>query len=94
MLFLDPYADAIPAKILYEGVIDHIVPERLVLKLCPEKPPHFAVNLMCLAKSCHGEKGAADRALCKGDKLEFLRILRENGWPMERVEKALAFYGM
>lgn len=71
---------------------DHVVPERLVLKLCRGKNPHASVNLMGLCRRHHGLKTSADRLLCKGDKLGFLAVLRKAGWPMEKVEAALAFY--
>lgn len=73
--------------------IDHVVPERMVLKLTDQNP-HEPVNLMSLDAQCHGIKTSADRHLCKGDRLSFLQVLRENQWPMERVEEALKFYGM
>lgn len=73
--------------------IDHVVPERLVLKLTDQNP-HELVNLMSLDSSCHGTKTSADRHLCRGDKLRFLQVLRENGWEMQRVEAALKYYGM
>jgi len=76
----------------YIGAVDHIVPERLVLELRPEMNPHERTNLMNLNRVCHGLKGAADAKLCRGDKLGYLQILRENNWPMERVEAALAFF--
>ena len=77
----------------YVGAVDHIVPERLLLQLS-EKNPHESINLMCLHKVCHGIKIGADRLLCRGDKLGYLQRLRENGWPMDRVEAALAFFGI
>ena len=73
--------------------VDHVVPERLILKLTQQNP-HEPVNLMSLDQRHHGIKTSADRLLCKGDRLGFLQILRTNNWPMERVEAALAFYGM
>lgn len=73
--------------------VDHIIPERMILQLCPEMDPHHKINQMTLDSSCHGIKTGADRLFCKGDKLRFLQRLRENNWPMERVEAALQFYG-
>lgn len=77
----------------YTGHVDHIVPERMILQLCPGMNPHDPINLMCLARSCHGIKTSADRHLCRGDKLRFLQILGERNWPMGRVHTALKFYG-
>ena len=72
--------------------VDHVCPERLILKLCTQDP-HEPINLMPLHIRCHGIKTSADRYLCRGDKLRFLEILRRNNWPMERIAAALAFYG-
>jgi 5-methylcytosine-specific restriction endonuclease McrA len=76
----------------FGGAVDHIVPERLAL--LTKKNPHDPVNLMCLARPCHGIKTVADWHLCRGDKAKFLEILRKYNWPMERVEAALTFYGL
>lgn len=73
--------------------VDHIVCERMILALCPEMDPHHEINLMSLSRKFHGIKTSADRLLCRGDKLRFLQILNQHGWPMERVHSALEFYG-
>jgi hypothetical protein len=81
------------AAMRYRGAIDHIVPERLAL--LTGKNPHDPLNLWCLAESCHDRiKTPADKLLCDGDTPGFLARLRENGFPMKRVESALAFYGL
>ncbi len=80
--------------VTYVGAVDHLVAERLILQLAPGMDPHDRVNLMCLQRVCHGIKIGADRLLCRGDKLGFLQRLRENGWPMDRVQRALEFYGI
>jgi hypothetical protein len=73
--------------------LDHIIPERLILSMCPGQNPHEKLNLMPNCDMHHGIKGGADAKLCRGDKLGFLEVLRTNGWDMDRVEKALAHYG-
>lgn len=80
------------AAMRYRGAVDHIVPERLAM--LTGKNPHEPINLWCLAECCHNRiKTPADKLLCEGDRVGFLSVLRENGFPMERVEAALAFYG-
>lgn len=81
------------AALRYRGAVDHIVPERLALLI--GKNPHEPLNLMCLAASpCHGIKTSADRYICAGDVARYLEILQANNWPMDRVQAALAFYGI
>lgn len=78
----------------FGGAVDHIVPERLILEFRPQMNPHDPRNLMTLAAKCHGIKTHADAKLCRADRLGFLEMLRKERWPMERVEKALAIYGL
>jgi hypothetical protein len=81
------------AALRYRGAVDHIVPERLIL--LTRMNPHEPINLICLAESCHNRiKTPADKLLCEGDRAGYLRTLEENGFPMERVRAALAFYGL
>jgi hypothetical protein len=73
--------------------VDHIVPARLIRRLKlgnPDRPE----NLQSLCGTCHGCKLQADHKLCLGDKLAYLEILRQHGFNMERVDRALALYGL
>lgn len=73
--------------------VDHIVPAGLIRKLRAGDPDNRE-NLQCICSTDHGYKLQADHRLCLGDKLGFLQILREHNFDMERVERALAVYGM
>jgi hypothetical protein len=73
--------------------VDHIVPARLIRRLKLGNPDRQE-NLQSLCGSCHGCKLQADHKLCLGDKLGYLEILRRHGFKMERVERALALYGL
>lgn len=78
----------------FGGVIDHIVPERLVLEFRPDLSPHQPVNLMTLTAKCHAIKTQADARLCRADRLGYCEMLRKHAWPMDRIEAALAFYDL
>ena len=73
--------------------IDHVIPERYV----QDHPlgPHARINLICLSFSEHAKKRAAEDQLLKaGDMLGYLQELTRLGWPMDRVHRALQFYGI
>lgn len=73
---------------------DHIVSVAVLLLAGVETAKAYTVeNGMTLCASHHGIKTGADGLLFKGDKMGFLSRLRENGFPMDRVHKALLFYG-
>lgn len=76
------------------NILDHIVPERFVLTYCPKRDPHAKINLMWLNSAEHGVKTSADAKLCRGDKLGYIAVLTANNWPMEKVNAALAHYGL
>ncbi len=80
-------------KIRNLGICHHIVSERWVRKFAKGCDPHDGNNLAWLCKFCHGRVAAAEPYLFTGNRLEFLRIHRVIGFPMERGEKALGFYG-
>jgi len=73
--------------------VDHIVPARLIRKLKAGNPDR-SENLQCICGTCHGYKLQADHKLCLGDKLGYLDILRTHGFDLQRVERALALYGL
>jgi HNH endonuclease len=73
--------------------VDHIVPVRLIRRLKVGNPDRRE-NLQCICGSCHGCKLQADHRLCLGDKLGYLEILRTHHFDLERVERALALYGL
>ena len=56
--------------------------------------PDPSENLQRLCGTCHGYKLEADHRLCLGDKLGYLEILRRHGFDLQRVERALALYGL
>ncbi len=73
--------------------VDHIVPARLIRRLKLGNADRRE-NLQSLCGTCHGYKLQADHKLCMGDKLGYLEILRRHGFNMERVDRALALYGL
>jgi hypothetical protein len=74
-------------------VVDHIVPERLAVTT--GRDPHVRLNLICTHSNVHGRKRAAeDKLLKSGDVLTYLQELTYQGWPMDRVHRALFFYGI
>jgi 5-methylcytosine-specific restriction endonuclease McrA len=68
--------------------VDHIVPFRSVLR-------NDLVNLISVCKApCHVRKTTtAERRFLRGDYLGFKRLLNQQGWPMERVEAAIKWWG-
>jgi hypothetical protein len=77
----------------YIGVVDHIVPERFLLSI--KKNPHARENLICISPEVHGRKRAAeDQFLKSGDVLTFWNILEQQGWPMDRVYRAMQYAGL
>jgi hypothetical protein len=73
--------------------VDHIVPARLIRRLRAGNPDRRE-NLQCICGTCHGYKLQADHKLCLGDKLGYLAILRAHNFDLDRVEQALAIYGL
>jgi len=73
--------------------VDHIVPARLIRRLKAGNP-NRRENLQCICGTCHGYKLQADHKLCLGDKLGYLEILRAHNFGLDRVERALAIYGL
>lgn len=73
--------------------VDHIVPTRLIRRLRAGNPDRRE-NLQCICGTCHGYKLDADHKLCMGDRLGYLEILRMHSFDLQRVERALALYGM
>ena len=73
--------------------VDHIVPARLVRRLKAGNP-NRRENLQCICGTCHGYKLQADHKLCLGNKLGYLEILRAHNFDLDRVERALAIYGL
>lgn len=73
--------------------VDHIVPARLIRRLRAGSPDRRE-NLQCICGRCHGSKLQADHKLCLGDRVGYIDILRVHGFEMERIEKALALYGL
>ena len=73
--------------------VDHIVPARLIRRLKAGNPD-LRENLQCICGTCHGYKLQADHKLCLGDKLGYLAILRAHNFDLDRVERALAIYGL
>jgi len=73
--------------------VDHIIPE-LFLFQHGLLNVHALENLIAIHARCHGRKKTVEDLLFRGDKLGFLSGLRCLGWPMERVEAALKFYGL
>ena len=72
--------------------VDHVVPYRLARET--SKDPNALLNLLTACISCHGKKTPLERLLLKGDVVGFLGGLRILGWPMDRVQIALDFYGL
>lgn len=68
--------------------VDHIIPYRLVL--CNE-----LLNLISVCRTpCHNSKtSGAEACFLRGDVLGFKSKLNANGWPMERVQQALSWWG-
>jgi hypothetical protein len=74
-------------------IVDHIVPERLAVET--GKDPHARINLICIHANEHGRKRSAEDQLLKaGNMLHYLQELTRLGWPMDRVHRALNFYGI
>jgi len=73
--------------------VDHIVPARLIRRLRAGNPDRRE-NLECICSTCHGYKLQADHKLCLGDKLGYLAILRAHNFDLNRVDRALAIYGL
>ena len=71
---------------------DHVCPLRLAAQ-SELQDPHDRRNLMSVCVHHNNTKKKAERMLAAGNKLGFLQYLRERGWPMDRVEAALAIYG-
>ena len=73
---------------------DHILPLRFVVehKL---GDPHAQVNIVLLCQKCHPKKRRAEDKLCNRTNIVgWLQELNRIGFPMERVKKAMEFYGM
>lgn len=68
--------------------VDHIVPFRSVLR-------NDLINLLSVCKApCHVLKTTtAERAFLRGDYLGFLQMMNAMGWPMERVNTAVRWWG-
>jgi hypothetical protein len=67
--------------------VDHIIPYRMFA--CNDLR-----NLLSICRApCHSVKTSAiEPKILVGDKLGWLQLLRENGWPMDAVEEALALF--
>lgn len=67
--------------------VDHIVPYRMF-------PCNDLRNLLSICRApCHAVKTSGiEPKILAGDKLGFLQGLRENGWPMDAVDVALALF--
>ncbi len=72
---------------------DHILPARLI-QLYAWGDPNARENLICICNSDHGSKKQVEDKLFEGDWLGFVQGLNALGWPMERVKRAFAFYGL
>lgn len=68
--------------------VDHIVPFRLVQR-------NDMVNLLSICKApCHTSKTTgAENYFLKGDILAFRQKLNQAGWPMEKVNAAIEWWG-
>ena len=58
------------------------------------KNPHARENLICIHASEHGAKTAVEHLLFRGRIVQYVIELNRIGFPMLRVKKAMAFYGM
>ena len=73
---------------------DHIIAARF-LHWHQLGDPNAKVNLVTLCASCHPKKRKAENRLCNRTNIVgWLQELNKIGFPMERVKKAMAFYGM
>ena len=74
--------------------VDHILAARLIQhhKL---GDPHARVNLLTLCSRCHAKKRRAEDRLCNRTNIVgWLQELNRIGFPMERVRRAMEFYGI
>jgi 5-methylcytosine-specific restriction endonuclease McrA len=68
--------------------VDHIIPWRIVRR-------NDLVNLISTCRApCHASKTqGAEAAFLRGDYLDFREKLNKAGWPMEKVDAALLWWG-
>ncbi|KKK82462.1 hypothetical protein LCGC14_2803150 [marine sediment metagenome] len=73
---------------------DHVIAARfLILNLLGD--PNAAVNLVTLCRKCHPLKRRAENRLCNRTNIVgWLQELNRIGFPMERVKRAMEFYGI
>ncbi len=73
---------------------DHIIPARLIQQYWPGLE-NEKVNLVALCRKCHPLKRRAEDRLCNRTNIVgWLQELNRIGFPMERVKRAMAFYGI
>jgi len=74
--------------------VDHIIPARLIHHH-QLGDPHARVNLLTLCSGCHAKKRKAEDRLCNRTNIVgWLQELNRIGFPMGRVKRAMAFYGI
>lgn len=76
--------------------VDHIVPYRLARDICKVLVmfnPNDLINLICLCRSCHSKKTAAEMKLLRGNIVGFISAAKVI-IPLERILKALCLYGL
>ncbi len=73
--------------------MDHILAWRWVEDRT-NKNPHARENLICIHASEHGAKTAVEHLLFRGRVVQYLQELNRIGFLMERVKRAMEFYGI
>lgn len=73
--------------------VDHLVAERIIRKWHLGKP-HALINLLPCCAGCHSKKTAIEKHLEASDLLRFRQEVNRIGFPMDKVDNALRFYGL
>lgn len=89
---VDP--DTMEEKLTPCAIVDHLVPARWVLAMCPGKSaePRENLNAMCL--SCHGKKLRCEHYLHAANFVGFVRGLLQLNFPIRRIRDAFEYYGL
>jgi hypothetical protein len=74
------------------GVVDHIIPERIIRRFCSHADPHDPRNLVSVCVKCHGKKLRAERMLHAGNVLGFLQEVNRLGYDANAVNRAMHLY--
>lgn len=80
-------------RLVFVGVVDHLIAERIVRKLKLGRP-HDVTNLLAVCKVCHSRKTAIEKHLEAADLLRFQQEINALGWPALAVSNALRHYGL